>query len=85
MSILARRALTTVAALILAFTALAIQTPSANADPVCAEASYTAVGFLSDDLGGCESTSYDTFFTFNTRQGNPDVVEVSVYINLVLP
>lgn len=84
MSILIRRVLTTAVALTLALAAFVAQPPEANADPLCAEVSYTALGTFSNTVGYCKSTPWGAA-TISRRTGNPDLVEVTVFVSLPLP
>lgn len=84
MSILIRRVLTTAVALTLAFAALVAQPPKANADPLCVEVSYTAFGTFSNSVGHCQSTPWGAA-TINKTTGDPNYIEVKVFVSLPLP
>lgn len=84
MSILIRRVLTTAVALTLAFAAFTAQAPKASADPLCVNVSYTVLGWFSDSVGHCEPTSWSAG-TIEDTEGDPSLVEVTVFVSLPLP
>lgn len=84
MSLSIRRALTAVAALLIAFAAFFVQAPEANADPLCVGVTYTALGTLSNSVGHCQSTPWGAA-TIQDTTGDPDLVEVTLFVSLPLP
>lgn len=72
------------AAIALALAIMAIQAPKANADPLCAEVSYTVLGTYSNSVGHCQSTPWSAG-TVDRNTGVSGVVEVGVFISLPLP
>lgn len=84
MSILIRRAVATTIALALAFAAFTAQPPKVNADPLCVQVSYTVLGTFSNSAGHCESTSWSAG-TIDHTTGDPNLVEVTVFVSLPLP